>query len=237
MQVVILAGGKGTRMGEITSTIPKPLLSVGSKNLIEHKLDILPESINEVILVVSYLKESIQDFFGNSYHATHGIKRIVYVDQGEPKGTAHALWQARPLLQDVFLVMMGDDLYSASSVRAMLESPESWGISVFRSTGFKSTLDIVTNDTGMLIDAIAYEGSISKEISVNTGLYKFDQRLFSADFEKFGDGVESWLPHTAIAHALATNTPVHVHYTDWWCKINNSEDLAQAELFLRQNNI
>ena len=49
---VILAAGKGTRMGELSITTPKPMLKVLNKTLIEHKLDMMPDQIDEVIIVV-----------------------------------------------------------------------------------------------------------------------------------------------------------------------------------------
>ena len=53
-------------MGALTDHTPKPMLEVGKKNLIQHKLEILPDSVTEVILVIGYLGEKIMEFFGDS---------------------------------------------------------------------------------------------------------------------------------------------------------------------------
>ena len=64
MQVVILAAGRGTRMGDLTSDTPKPLLKVKDKTLLEYKLDVLPDSISEVIFVIGYKQEQIRAITG-----------------------------------------------------------------------------------------------------------------------------------------------------------------------------
>src|SRR3990167_990885 len=106
MQCVILAAGRGTRMMELTGAVPKPMLEVAGRPLLEYKLDALPEEVNEIVIVVGYLKEVIQQHLSTSYNG----KQIVYVEQKNLDGTAGALWSAQPVLKDRFLVMMGDDI-------------------------------------------------------------------------------------------------------------------------------
>ncbi|HRH26483.1 MAG TPA: sugar phosphate nucleotidyltransferase [Candidatus Paceibacterota bacterium] len=113
MQAVILAGGKGTRMGDLSKEIPKPMLSLSGKNLLQHKIDRLPKEIDEVVLIVHHKKEVIRDFFSSEYNG----RKITYVDQGEPHGTAHALWKAEPVLGEEFISLMGDDVYSEESIK------------------------------------------------------------------------------------------------------------------------
>src|SRR5437016_4983418 len=108
MQAVILAAGHGTRMVELTQSVPKPMLTVAGKPLLEYKLDALPEKIDEVIIIVGYLGGVIQKHFGGLYDN----KRILYVEQEKLDGTAGALWCAKDILHDRYLVMMGDDIYA-----------------------------------------------------------------------------------------------------------------------------
>ena len=61
MKAVILAAGKGTRMGDLSLETPKPMLKVLGKTLLEHKLDSLPDVIDEVVITVGYLKDRIVD--------------------------------------------------------------------------------------------------------------------------------------------------------------------------------
>src|SRR5215212_8859235 len=108
MQAVILAAGRGTRMVELTTEVPKPMLEVSGKTLLEYKFDALPEEVAEVIIIVGYLGSVIQRRFGGEYKG----KKLFYVEQEELNGTAGALWHAKDILKDRFIVMMGDDIYT-----------------------------------------------------------------------------------------------------------------------------
>ena len=65
MKAVIMAGGKGTRISSITNDeIPKPMLKIGDKTILEHQIDCLKKSnIDEIILVIGHLGEKIKDYF------------------------------------------------------------------------------------------------------------------------------------------------------------------------------
>ncbi len=122
MQAVILAAGEGRRLRPLTSDLPKPMIRVKGKPILEYTLEILPKVIEEVIIVVGYQKEKIIKYFGDSFN---GIP-IKYVEQATPLGTAHALDVARPKIKDGdFLFMSGDDLYRQDDLDALvkLESP------------------------------------------------------------------------------------------------------------------
>ena len=107
---VILCGGKGTRLRPITNEIPKPLIPVHGKALIEHLLDLFKKyDVKEVFLSVGYKKEKIMEHFGNGDR--FGVK-IQYIDESEdsPLGTAGPLKKARHLLDETFIVTNGDEL-------------------------------------------------------------------------------------------------------------------------------
>ena len=67
MKAIILAGGKGTRFSPITDTIPKALLPVNEKVLIENLIDTLPEEIDELIITTKYLGNLIEEKLGKEY--------------------------------------------------------------------------------------------------------------------------------------------------------------------------
>src|SRR5580698_9504553 len=92
------------------------------KNIIEHKLAVLPPEIDEVILIIGYLGDKIKSHFGDSF----GGRKIRYVEQQEPLGTGHAIAQARHILRGRFIVMMGDDIYDAADIKKCLE--HTWSI-------------------------------------------------------------------------------------------------------------
>ena len=109
-KAVILCGGKGTRLRPITNEIPKPLIPVHGKALIEHLIDLFKKyDVKEIFLSVGYKKEKIMEYFGNGDR--FGVK-ISYIDESEesPLGTAGPLKRAKHLLNETFIVTNGDEL-------------------------------------------------------------------------------------------------------------------------------
>ena len=103
-----MAAGKGVRMLPLTQERPKPLVHIAGVPLIEHVLRALPNDIDEVIIVVGYKAQMIQDHVGDLFEG----KKIRYVHQWMPAGTAHALSLAQPFLTGRFLLMNTDDIWS-----------------------------------------------------------------------------------------------------------------------------
>lgn len=106
MKAVILSGGKGTRLRPLTYAIPKPLLPVGRKPILEIIIERLKVcGFRNIILSVDYKKELIEVYFrdGSSFEVS-----IQYVEEPGPSGTAGPLRLAQHLLHEPFLVMNGD---------------------------------------------------------------------------------------------------------------------------------
>lgn len=105
---VILAGGKGTRLEPLTSTIPKPLIKVASKPILEHTLSSLSPYVDAFVIVVGYMSELVRAEFGDSFDG----KPISYVIQDQQLGTGHALSITEKLIKtDSFFLTYGDDIY------------------------------------------------------------------------------------------------------------------------------
>jgi histidinol-phosphate phosphatase family protein len=106
MKAVILAGGKGTRMGDLTQETPKPMLPIGEKTLLEHQIDLLKKfNITSVIILVNHVKKSIIQHFGNG--KKFGVD-IEYFEEPEPLGTVGGIKEIELKLQEPFLVLYGD---------------------------------------------------------------------------------------------------------------------------------
>jgi len=106
--MVIMAGGRGTRLGEHTQDCPKPLLPVGGKPMLEHIIErAKAEGFQHFVLAIHYLGHMIEDYFGNGSKLQINIE---YLRENTPLGTAGALGllQARPT--EPFLVTNGDVL-------------------------------------------------------------------------------------------------------------------------------
>jgi len=110
MRAVILAGGIGTRMRPLTYVIPKAMLPIGGKPLLEHTIQYLKEyGITDVIVCVAYLKNHIIDYFKDGKDL--GAK-IQYAEADMPLGTAGQLKTAERHISETFLAMNGDIITS-----------------------------------------------------------------------------------------------------------------------------
>mgnify|MGYP000539502781 FL=1 len=93
MKAVILAGGLGKRVRPYTLFLPKPMLPLGDKPILDHIIDwIKKQRIKEIIICVAYMSEIIEEHFGNS--EKYGVK-ITYVKSKKPLGTAGQLKSAQ----------------------------------------------------------------------------------------------------------------------------------------------
>jgi NDP-sugar pyrophosphorylase family protein len=108
MKAVILAGGLGTRLRPFTEMIPKPLLPIGEKAILEIQIDRLKKyGFNEVFLCTNYKSEYIRNFFGDG--SRYGVK-ITVSEEDIPLGTAGPLTLLKDELAEPFIVMNGDIL-------------------------------------------------------------------------------------------------------------------------------
>ncbi|TAL49812.1 hypothetical protein EPN81_04685 [Patescibacteria group bacterium] len=121
MQAVILAAGKGARLRPLTHEIPKPLINIGGKTLLEHALSALPDSIDEIFIVVNHLREQIIDALGAQWQNIP----IRYVIQEPLSGTAGATLLLREHLHGSFLVINSDDLYLKEDLERLISYPRS----------------------------------------------------------------------------------------------------------------
>jgi NDP-sugar pyrophosphorylase family protein len=227
MQAVILAAGRGTRMGALTETSPKALLPLGQKTLLEYEFDALPDEIDEVIVIVGYLGGLIHDRFGGEWNG----KRILYVEQEKLDGTAGALWRAKDILHDRFIVMMSDDLYAKADIERCIGEKD-WVELVqhrdeIRSKG-KVEIDIHHK---ILTVTEGNHGAVSGLLGTN--LFVFDTRIFQCPMVPKTPGSDEFgLPQTAIAAAKALDIPFRAVETDLWFEITTPEDLQKAEEML-----
>lgn len=110
MQAIIMAGGKGTRLRPYTNILPKPLLSIGNKSILDINIKQLALSgVDNIIIAVGYLGEIIEAVVGNGNK--YGIK-INYSYEDQPLGTVGGLGLMKNLLEDQFIVMNGDILHN-----------------------------------------------------------------------------------------------------------------------------
>lgn len=227
MQAVILAAGRGTRMKDLTNDIPKPMLQVLGKSLIEHKLEVLPETVDEVILVIGYHGDVIRAAFGDSWNG----KRIRYVVQEELNGTMASLALARPYLTGRFVVMMGDDLYAREDIDTCFASPD-WSVLVQQTDSMGAGGRMVMDEAGHIV-AIEEGDHRGKPGLMNTNMLVLDPRIFDYPMVPKATGSDEYgLPQTVLAASLASGIPLRAIAATFWFQITAPEDLVAAERVL-----
>ncbi len=223
IQAVILAAGKGTRMLPLTQHSPKPMQEVSGKNLLQWKIEALPDEVDEVIIVIGYLGDVIRQYFGNEYNG----KKMSYVVQEELNGTAGALWAAKELLRDRFILMMGDDLYGRSDIKNMLAQDFAiGGYPVHR----RETGGEITKDANGNFDSILEERHFVEDGYVNTNLLMLRKELFDQELVRIPGKTEFGLPHTILPLSKKIGIPL-VEVKKWF-QITEPGDLTRAEEFV-----
>jgi len=109
LKAVILAGGLGTRLHPYTLFIPKPMLPLGDKPVLEHLIQWLSSNgIRKIVICVGYLGKIIEDYFGDGVDLN---VEITYARTKTPMGTAGQLQSAENLINDTFLCIYGDSIF------------------------------------------------------------------------------------------------------------------------------
>lgn len=224
MKAVILAAGKGTRLRPLTYDTPKPLIKVRGKTLLEYNLEKLPPEIEEIIIVVNYLKEKIIDYLGKEFQG----KKIRYVVQEEMLGTGQAVKICEPFLKDRFLVLMGDDIYDQRDLEKCLNKDNCLVVKEVQG-GFNGGR-IELDKKGLLKEIV--EGNHQGKASlVNTGLCVINQNFFKYELVPLKDKKEFGLPQTIAK--MAPDHPVEIEKAYFWQQINDLEGLNKFKELLK----
>ncbi len=223
MQCVILAAGEGTRMRPLTLERPKPLIEVAGKPLIQHIVSALPPEITELVIIVGYKGEMIRTYCGEVFL---GLP-VTYIEQLNPKGgTADALFTARPVLHDRFLVLNGDDIQGAPALQkavdctnailaAYSDTPERFGVVEPSEEGtLKSIIEKPENPPSNL---------------VNTGGFVISTEIFDCATEK--SAFNEYLLTDSI-NLYAKAHPMKIIGQDLWIPVGYPEHIAHAEAIL-----
>ncbi len=225
MKAVILAAGRGTRMGLLSEDVPKPMLTVLGKTLLEYKLDSLPDTISEVIIVVGYLKEKIINTIGNNYRG----RKITYVVQDELRGTAHALFLCQQHLNERFIVMMGDDIYTREDIEACCKND--FSILVYSVPAMLGRAKVVTDSDGRILE-IQEKNTGNSPGFVCAGMYTLTPIIFSYEMVPISDK-EFGLPQTILS--ARNEMSIQAVESRTWFQITTPEDLIKAEeLFTKE---
>lgn len=223
MQTIILAGGEGIRLGE-TNTVPKCLLKVGKKTILEHNLSQLAPEVKEIIIVVGALKNQIKHHIGKNFEG----RQVTYIEQTKRLGTGHALFMCKDFVNDErFIVMMGDNLYLKRDIDNCLKHPLCL---LAQRVETPDRFGIIKLRAGILED-IVESPKLSANTLVNCGLYVLDKKIFNYRLVSIGGG-EYGLPQTMVK--MSMDYPIDIENANFWLPINTIQDLKQADKYLKR---
>jgi D,D-heptose 1,7-bisphosphate phosphatase len=152
VKTVLMAGGKGTRISSVVSDIPKPMIKIANKPVLEREIVCLrDQGFTDLILTVSHLAEVIIDYFGNGRKFGVGIE---YFIEEQPLGNAGALLKLKDKLTEPFLLLSADVLFDIDFKRFIDFHKEKGGlVTLFthpNSHPFDSSLLIADEEKSVL---------------------------------------------------------------------------------------
>lgn len=188
MKVVIMAGGKGTRITSIARDIPKPMIKIEGKPVLEHEIECLRnQGFDDIILTVSHLGHIITDYFGDgsgvspSTGKPFGVK-IKYYFEEEPLGNAGALFKIKDKLTEDFLLLNGDVMFDVDFNRFVKYHKEKGGLVTLFTHPNNHPYDsglIVADDEGVVHKWITKEEARTEYYRnrVNAGLHVISPKV------------------------------------------------------------
>lgn len=224
MKTVILAGGRGTRLAPYTSVLPKPLMPIGGRAILEIIVEQLAEhELRDVTLCVGYLSHLIEAVLN---HSRAGVT-ITYVHEGEALGTAAPLRRVEGL-EETFLVMNGDVLTTLDYRDLVRHHQESRNVVTIGAHRRKSRLDYGVLHLGAAGDdaqrVTAYDEKPETSAMVSMGVYVLEpealQFIPPGGHFDFPD-----LVHALLAAGQAIGAYV---YDGFWLDLGRKEDYEAA---------
>ena len=192
MKVVIMAGGKGTRIQSVASDIPKPMIKIDGVPVLEHEIrNLKKQGFTDIIITISHLGNIIMDYFGDG--SRFGV-HIEYYNENQPLGNAGALFKIKKKLTDDFLLLNADAIFDVEFNRFVKYHKNCGGlVTLFthpNSHPYDSGL-IVADENGAVKQWLAKEDvrPLYYKNRVNAGLHVINPKIldmFGIDEERIG---------------------------------------------------
>ena len=174
MQVVILAGGAGTRAYPFTEYLPKPMMPVGGKPVVVRVMELYArEGFTDFILSVGYRKEIITDYFANRSLGWN----IQIVDTGKDADTGDRILGCRHLLDETFMATYADGLSDVPLKDLLAYHHESGSLGTITSVPLRSQYGTISMDSSGKIEEFR-EKPILEGYWINAGFFVMNRKIF-----------------------------------------------------------
>jgi mannose-1-phosphate guanylyltransferase len=222
VKAVILAGGLGTRLQPYTTFLPKPMLPLGEKPILEHIINWTKKSgVKSFVLCVSYLRKTIEDYFGDG--EKFGIK-IEYAISNKALATAGQLKTAEKFIDDTFVCMYGDSIFNFNLRNMIKQHTKKKAFVTMSLHEYKTNLPygvIETSKTGKVLNWIEKP---EIKANVNMGCYVMEPKVFSLIPKNKPYGMDDVIKKAMNRKKLVSSFITKKGFTD----IGNKESYKKA---------
>ncbi|RKS50592.1 CBS domain protein [Gillisia mitskevichiae] len=229
LECMIMAGGRGKRLSPLTDTVPKPMLPLGDKPIIEHNIDrLIAFGIQKIYISVKYLGEQIQEYFGDG--SKKGIC-IEYIWEEEFLGTAGALALVNEFKSDHVLLMNSDLFTNVDFEDLYLELIKSNADMAVASTEYKVDVPFAVFETNEK-KVINFKEKPSYVYHSNAGIYILNKKLIDKIPKNQFYDITDLMDNLVKEGGKLVHNPI----IGFWIDIGKPLDYKQAQEFVKHLN-
>lgn len=234
MQVVILAGGRGSRLNKYTNEVPKPLIKVCNKTILEYQIENLRRyGLKDIIISVGYLGKQIIDYFKDG--SEFGVN-ISYVEEKIALGTGGALNLMRNKIEEDFILLFGDILLNIHWQKFIdfYNDRQGIGACVVHPNNHPYDSDVIVCDENNKIKKILYKNEKREYYKnlVKSGVHIFNKKVFNY----VEDNKKQDLEKDILKNILKNNENIYCYRTTEYIKdMGTIERLKQVTNDIKSN--
>ena len=224
MQVVVLCGGKGTRLSEYTEQLPKPLIEIGGKPIILHIMEMYASyGHKKFILCLGYKGDKIKQYFKNEKRF-----KIHFVDTGEDTNKGERILMVKNLIKDEnFFVTYGDDLSDVDITKLQEFHSKNKNLVTLTAVQLESPFGIIEINKNN--EVTKFKEKPKLEHLMNGGFYIFNKKVF--DFIKKGQDLEK-----DVLESLSKEKKVSAFvHKGFWKSMNTLKDVIELNEMFAKN--
>ncbi len=236
MKAIIMAGGEGSRLRPLTCDLPKPMVPIMNKPIMEHIIKLLKShGITDIGVTLMYLPQKIKDYFGSG--ASLGVNLNYFVEDS-PLGTAGSVKNAEKFLNETFIVISGDSLTDLNLTEAIKFHREKKSKATLVLTKVDVPLEygVVMTDENGAVTGFVEKPSWGEVFSdtVNTGTYILEPDVL----KNFRENKKYDFSQDLFPLMLANKEPMFGYVmSGYWCDIGDLQAYRQAHYDIFEGKI
>ena len=236
MKGIIMSGGKGTRLRPLTCDLPKPMVPIMNKPVMEYGIELLKEhGIGDIAVTLAYLPLSIINYFGNGEEWNVNLN---YYVEDEPLGTGGSVKNAEDFLDSTFVVISGDAFTNIDLSKAIdfHKRKQSKATLVLKKEPVPLEYGVVVTDRDDRIIRFLEKPSWGEVFSdtINTGIYILEPEIL--DYYEKGENFD--FSKDLFPRLLSDGVPMYGYIAnDYWCDIGDMESYTQTQMDLLDKKI